>query len=167
MKKISISVLLLCLALTAAYSQKEKFEAIYIYNFTKKIEWPKEVSSGDFVIGVLGKSDIIAELENVASAKKVGTRTIVVKVFSDVSKIENCQILFIASNESDQLDKAKAVLADKPTLFITDKKGMAKSGSGINFLEKDGKLKFELNKDNITKQGLKISADLEKLAIIV
>lgn len=167
MKKIIILFLLLVFTIVAAFGQKEKFEAIYIYNFTKKIEWPKEVASGDFVIGVLGKSDIIKELKNVAEAKKVGTRNIVVKTFSEVSEIENCHILFVAPDECDNLSAAKNQLSSYPTLFVTDKKGMAKSGSAINFFEKEGKLKFELNKSNVTDQGLKISADLEKLAIIV
>ncbi|MEA3444035.1 MAG: YfiR family protein [Bacteroidota bacterium] len=167
MRKIKISVLLLLFTTIAVYGQKERFEAIYIYNFTKKIEWPKEANTGDFIIGILGDSKIVPELKKVANAKKVGSRAIKVKEFSDVPEIENCHILFVVPDESTKLSAAQKKLVNNPTLFVTDKKGMAKSGSAINFIEKNGKLKFELNKSNATKKGLKVSTDLEKLAIIV
>ena len=167
MRKFKILILLLLFATFTVHGQKERFEAIYIYNFTKKIEWPKQVNTGDFIIGILGSSKIIPELKKVAKAKKVGSRSIIVKEFSGVSEIENCHILYIAPGESNKLANAKDKLGNSNTLFITDKKGMAKSGSAINFIEKNGKLKFELNKRNATEQGLKISADLEKLAIML
>ena len=167
MKKISISFLVLFFAIVTAFGQKEKFEAIYIYNFTKKIEWPKEASTGDFIIGVLGEAGVTPNLEKMAATRKVGTRKIVVKKFSNASEVSTCHILFVSPDQCSNLGSVQNQLVGNNTLFITDKKGMAKSGAGINFLMKDGKLKFELNKKNVTKNGLKVSADLEKLAIVV
>ncbi len=167
MKRTITTSLIILFAVFSVVAQKEKFEAIYIYNFTKKIEWPKEATTGDFIIGVLGNSAVTPELKKVAAAKKVGSRTIVVKEFSDVSNIESCHILYISPEKTNKLQDVKNHIGNNPTLFVTDKKGMAKSGAAINFFEKDGKLKFELNKNNAAKQGLKISTELEKLAIVV
>ncbi len=167
MKKINIIILAILFTSLSALAQKERFEAIYIYNFTKKIEWPKEVGSGDFIIGILGDSKIIPELAKVAKVKKVGSRIIAIKKYSTVSEIGNCHILYIPTDESNNISKAKEKLNSTPTLIVANKKGMAKLGAAINFIELKGKLKFELNKSNAIKRGLKISADLEKLAIIV
>ena len=167
MKKTSIILFLLLFATSFAFGQKEKFEAIYIYNFTKKIEWPKEASTGDFVIGIYGDTELITELQKVAASRKVGTRSIVIKTFTEASEIETCHILFVAEDKCGKLSEAKAKLAGAPTLFVTDKSGMAKKGAGINFFMKDGKLKFELNEKEVESKGLKVGDALKKLATII
>src|SRR4028119_2478204 len=62
-----------------------KYHSVFIYNFIKYIQWPSSAQSGDFVIGVLGSSGIIPELEKMASTKTVGSQKIVVRRFNSVS----------------------------------------------------------------------------------
>jgi len=50
---------------------------------------------------------------------------------------------------------------------ITEAPGLASKGSGINFVMKDGKMLFELNKGKIEKNGLKINSKLIALAVLV
>jgi hypothetical protein len=44
---------------------------------------------------------------------------------------------------------------------------MAGKGAAINFVEVDGKIKFELNEENAESRGLKIAGSLASLAILV
>ena len=53
----------LFLAGTGNYDTNAKIKAVYIYNFTKYIEWPKEYREQIFVIGVLGESALFDELK--------------------------------------------------------------------------------------------------------
>ena len=55
----------------------------------------------------------------------------------------------------------------KGALIVTEKGGLAKSGSAINFVAIDSKLKFEYSKTNAVKAGLKTSEELKSLAIAV
>jgi len=49
-----------------------KIKAVYIYNFTKYIEWPEEYLMERFVVGILGKDEsLFNELEKMAKVKKV------------------------------------------------------------------------------------------------
>ena len=78
---IFVSVMLLSSWMVAPADQSEeanaKIKAIYIYNFTKYIEWPETYREGNFVVGVLGTSvPLVNELNKMATSKTVGTQKI-------------------------------------------------------------------------------------------
>ena len=56
-------------------AQQEKYLAAFVYQFTNYINWPS--NSGEFVIGVMGSSNVTTYLQQLAKEKKVGS-----KVFS-------------------------------------------------------------------------------------
>ncbi len=151
----------------SAMGQSEKYQAVFIYNFTKHIEWPDHLRGGDFVIGVIGNSPIISELETMAQSRKVGNQQIVVKKFKTLDEIGVCHVLFIPTARSADLNTIVSMVKNNNTLLITDKEGLANAGAAINFVIRDNKQKFELKKSNATKYGLKVSSELERLAIVV
>ncbi|MCK5822567.1 MAG: YfiR family protein [Bacteroidales bacterium] len=167
MKKISLLISLFILINLSGKAQVPKLQSIFIYNFTKYIEWPASYNSGDFTIGIFGQTPLAKELNILAKSKKVGSQKISIKKFKNVSEIDKCNILFVPKNKSSELINILKKLKDKSTLIITEKKGMARQGAGINFIIVNNIQKFELNKTNITKYNLKISPNLIKLAIIV
>lgn len=151
----------------AASAQEALFKSVYIYNFGSLIEWPAADRTGDFVIGVYGSSPVQAELAKVAAQKKMGTATIQVKSLSSASGANGCHIVFIAPDKIGELGAIAQQLKGKSTLVIGDKEGAAKQGAAISFVAVEGKIKFELNKSNCAGSNLKVSQNLEKLAIIV
>lgn len=161
--KANLTILLLMLT-TFTFSQTEKVKSAFIYQFTKYIEWSSEMQSGDFVIGVLGDDPIIAELTTIAQAKKVVSQPIVVKKFDAPGDISKCQIVYIPSANSGLFSNVKSKIGKASTLIITDKPGMAQDGAGINFIESEGKVQFELNKNYFSAHSLKLSNQLVNLA---
>jgi hypothetical protein len=88
-------VLVICMGLfmmSAAYQQKEdivminaKCKAIYLYNFTKYIEWPEDYKTGNFVIGVYGNYPmLLTELNRMASTKTAGSQKFEIKSVNTV-----------------------------------------------------------------------------------
>ena len=73
----------------------------------------------------------------------------------------------MASSESWKIDQIISQTNSKPVLIVTDKPGLAKKGAAINFVELDGKIKFELNQQNAESRGLKVAGALTSLAIVV
>ena len=147
---------------------KDKVYAVFIMNFARNIEWPKEKTTGDFIIGVVNYPAVASQLKHVAlQSKNVHNQPITIKEFSSVSETTFCHILFIPESEDAALPSILNKLQSTPTLFITEKEGLAKKGSGINFLLVDGKLKFELNNGSLEKRGLKPSEDLQRFGILV
>jgi hypothetical protein len=104
-----------------------------------------------------------------AASKKQTTSgaTIEIKKYNSVDEIGVCHILFISENSVDKLGQIETKTAGKPVLLITDTPGMATQGAVINFIEKDGKIKFELNESQAGKRNLVVSSSLTSLAIII
>jgi hypothetical protein len=158
-------LLLLCLFGNAfsLMAQDEKFKAIFIYNFTKYINWP--ASEGDFVINVLGDDAITREIEEIATKKTVGNAKIKISKILVPSDIKDCNILYVAAGKTDLLIEIFLIAKKNNILVITEKANSCKNGSCINFISKDGKLTFEISKANIDVCGLEVSSDLLKLGL--
>ena len=161
--------LFLSLTTSKVFSQEIKFKAIFIYNFTKHFEWPPNAKTGDFVIGVVGKSQLYDKLSQMTTGKKAGNQPIVVKKFRSTKELTQCHILFISEFNSgtNSMKTALAKIGNFPTLIVTEKEGMAYKNAAINFVIKNQKMQFEMNTSNISKCGLKVSKYLQNLAIIV
>lgn len=149
------------------YDTNAKLKAMFVYNFTKYIEWPQSYKSGNFVIGVLGESALQAELDKMAATKKAVNQPFEIKRYNSVGEIGNCHMLLIPAGTSAQIEAAVAKSKSNSTLVIGEQEGMAKRGAGINFVIKQNKQKFELNKSNIENRNLKVSSSLLALAIVV
>lgn len=168
MKRVKLTFLLLLILMgQLSFAQDYKFHSVFIYNFTKYIQWPSSYQSGDFIIGVMGKSDITTNLQKMAEVKTVGSQKIVVKNYNTAAEVGKCHILFIPSQGSGDLENIIAQVGNNPTLVITERPGLGKKGSGINFILQSGKWKFELNRGALEASNLKVSGELAKLAIVI
>lgn len=169
MKRIfTFTLLLILFGITGKTSaQNEKFKALFMYNFTKYIEWPATMQNGDFAIGILGNSAIKSELETIASKKKIGTQSIRVVTFNSVNDISDCHVLYIPNEKSASLDEVALRLNGKGILIITDKPGLARRGAAINYIVNAGKQDFEISKNAIDLQHLKVNAALYALGKVV
>lgn len=170
MKKASvvlIGVLMIIVSFQSAWAQKEKYHSIFIYNFSKYVKWPDAQNSGKFVIGVLGTSAIQQDLKAMASTKQVNGMSIEIKQYSSAAEVGDCHILYVSASESAKFDQVLSKTKSKPVLVVTDKPGLAKKGAAINFVEVEGKIKFELSQKNAEANGLKVAGALASLAILV
>ena len=151
---------------SASEEASAKIKAIYIYNFTKYIEWPDNYKQGNFVIGVMGNNlSLINELNKMAASKTVGAQKLEIKNITSADAV--CHIIYLLSTNSAQLAEVVDKIKNKSTLIITDRAGLATKGAGINFVIQENKQKIELNKSNIEKYKLKVASSLVELAIQV
>ncbi|HTB08045.1 MAG TPA: YfiR family protein [Bacteroidia bacterium] len=142
-------------------------KVIYIVNFIKYIEWPPDYRSGDFVIGVLnGSPAMLEELNKMAATKTAGSQKFVIKNFKSIEEIDKCNILYIPEGSNGLLAEVTKKVHGKSTLLITETEGDARKGAAINFIAKDNKQAFELNKAMAEKSGLVVSSGLKALAAV-
>ncbi len=147
-------------------SDENTLKALFIYNFTKHIEWPASFQQlNGFTISIYGKSPVKESLEEVMKGRKIFDKNVIIKVIASESEIGDSQILFIPKSQSHKLNGVLEQFADKGILIITEERGMITKGTGINIVEKDNHLRFELNNSALKKQGLKVSNQLNNLAI--
>jgi hypothetical protein len=163
--RLSLFLVLVFSANLPAKSQDEKLKAIFVYNFTKYVNWPQR--SGNFVITVIGKSPIYAEIMSIASKKNVGNSVIEVRTVNVPEEVTESQIVYIPTSKNNALSVIKEKALERHFLIITEKPDACKAGSCINFVNKDGRLSFEISKINMESYGLGISSDLLKLGTVV
>jgi hypothetical protein len=165
MKKryLGILAVMMMISLNVA-GQLEKAQSLYIYNFTKYIEWPKDMQQGDFVILVLGNSSLYDELSGLTTGKRVGNQSIVVKKISNPGQITKSNILFVGSSYCDKISNQKDLLLDSKTLVIGERRISGNTSFSISFFVDDSRLKFELNKTNLNSSGLQMDQKLALLA---
>jgi hypothetical protein len=148
-------------------NKEANLKAVFIYNFTRYVEWDTSSIKGDFVIAVIGNSPVSAALSEISRTNKVGNRKIVVRRYSTPGEIRgDCHILFISKNNPYSLTYTLE-RANKGTLTVSESPGYAKQGTAFNFVIVRDKLKFEANLKALYLSGLKVSSQLLKLATIV
>lgn len=142
-------------------------KAIYIYNFTRYVEWGTSSANNEFIIGVLGSSSIIEPLEEIARAKTVDGKKIIIRKFNSLAEINFCHMLFISRNSTVPLNEILGKTDDKGIFVVSEKTGFAEQGTSVNFIVVENKVKFEANTKSINSSGLKVSSQLLKLAVII
>lgn len=139
-------------------------QSMFIYNFSRLIQWPAGSGTGEFVIGVFGDNELYGSLLSFVANKKVGAQSIVVKKFEDPQSISRCQILFVGDSKISKFPEVISKIQDFNSLVITEKRGMVNSGSAIDFILVEDKLKFVMNTENAVKYNLTVSKSLTDMA---
>lgn len=153
---------------SAQFSEQEVKSALLL-NFARFVSWPDsafEREDGAFVIGVVGNSAVAAEVEKVVRGQKAGSRSIMVQRFGSLSVVKPCQILYVGRDGAAQLDSLGA-RAGASCVTVGDSDDFLRRGGTIRFyLSTDNKVRFEINPRAVTRQRVKPSAALLRLARI-
>jgi len=170
MKKFRTLLIAALLVGGSVFAQERPMHEVYsmmVFNFTRYVQWPDQATSGEFVIGVIGNSDVFNTLNGWYGGKPRGTKTYVIKKFNNASEVTDCHVLYIDKSKSGEFEAVNNKVKGKGTLVITDKNGLGEKGSAINFKTVDNKLKFELNQKAIDASNLKVSGSLSSMAILI
>jgi hypothetical protein len=154
----------------AQISRGDQIKAAFLYNFTKFIEWPSnsftDVNAA-IVIGVLGDSSMVAALNDLVRDRKVNGRPITVRTVQNAAEAASTNELFVSAAQITRWAQIQAAIATRPVVTIGESPEFARSGGTINFVVQDDKLRFEINMTAAERSGVKISAQLQKLAAAV
>jgi len=138
-------------------------KAMFVFNFTKYVEWPESKSGDVFTIGIIGESEIIEPLEHIATQKKVGDKKIAVKLLSPESE-EYCNIIIVSKSRLNKQEQVEKKYSGKGVLIISDE---SQRSAAINLVTRDNKIRFEINQSLARSGGIKISSQLLSLAVEV
>lgn len=150
-----------------ATAQEEDYISLFIYNFTRYFEWPEDRRTGDFVIEIMGHESVAKKLTEITANRTVGNQRIVIRSINSPDDMGKPHIIMIGHWHSRHMRSVLGKIGASPTLVISDKEGMTGEGSAINFVIRDGAIKFELKKLNATKFGLKVHSRLDNMAILI
>jgi hypothetical protein len=142
-------------------------KAVFLYNFTRYLHWPEKTGTEAFTIVVLGKSGIVEPLQEIARKKTVGSKPIVVRQCFEAGKIGRPRILFIAKSAVPGISRVLEKIRGREILTVSEAEGLGSQGVAVNFVPRDGTIKFEMNEKALRDAGIQVSSQLLKLAIRV
>jgi hypothetical protein len=160
---------LVMMASSASFAQERPMHEVYsmmVFNFVKYVQWPAD-NSKEFIIGVVGNNDMYNTLNTWYAGKAKGSKTYVIKKFSNAAEVTDCQVIFIDRAKSGEFEAVNNKVKGKGTLVVTDRSGLGSKGSCINFKTVDDKLRFELNQAAIEASNLKVAGALTSMAILI
>ncbi|MDA3866619.1 MAG: YfiR family protein [Salinivirgaceae bacterium] len=166
--RLKFKVLLLFLFFSAAASpQAAKIQAMFIYNFTKYIDWPESSRSNSFVIGVLNDVELYTRLTEVVAGKKMNALPIVVNKLTNSALTEQIHILFVGASQCEKLPSICNKLEDREVLIISNCPDGIDHGAAISFVVVANKQRFSLSRQNFVKHKLQMKPELENFALKV
>jgi hypothetical protein len=167
----ALAWLLLVPCLQTARAQSEyQVKAVFLCRFAQYIDWPTNTfatAACPITIGVLGDDPFGVALDDAIKDETPQNRRLVVKRIKRPEDAADCQILFVSRSEKPRLRHILEHLEKTGTLTVGDSESFAQMGGVINFTIQGGKIRLEVNPDAARAQGLKISAQLMKLARLV
>ncbi len=166
--------LLLLSAFRAPHSNEtteHELKAALLFKFVKYVEWPAERFQDErapIVIGVFGRDPFGTALDEILAGKKHGERSFEILRTRDTGDLGKCHMLFVPLREAGGVERISRAVEDKSVLLVGECEGFASRGGIINFyIEEEKHVRFEINLEAARREGLKISANLLKLARIV
>jgi len=155
---------------SAGADREYQLKAAFLYNFIRYTTWPDEAFDKDedpIVLTIIGTDPFGKQIDSLFSGKKLHDRSIVIRRVDEVPKKADSHVVFVSGLEKPALVKVKDLYYEQPTLVIGEAPEVIKSGAQCNFYIESGKVRFEVNTDNLELAQLKISSQLLKLARIV
>lgn len=144
---------------------KDKQRVIYIYNFTKYVDWKNIENYTHFNIGVLepGTSNLFEEVKTYTANKQIKNLPINVVHFKNIAEISNVHILYVHQNSNFTIETITNKIANYQTLLIGEEYPF--HVCMINFIDLNGDFNFEINKEKINQAGLFVDPSLLSFAI--
>ena len=167
-----LSVFLLLAGKTSFAQKYTEYElkSAFVYNFTKFINWPDEDKHKNetFKIVVFRNNTMKIVLNEMLRGKKIKGRIPEVIYVKDVSKIPDCQIIFIDDVTNSELIQILNKFHNKPCLTVGNHlQYFCQQGGIINFTPKYYNYRFEINNRQAEWVNIVISSKLLILSKLI
>jgi hypothetical protein len=153
-----------------ARADSRDVKAAFLINFLSFAEWPATklgAPSAKFTIAILGDPSFAALVESVAAGRVVSGRAIAVQAIDAPELAATAHLLFIAPSQARRLPAVLRAVADSTVLTVGDTDGFARDGVAINLYTFDSRVRIEVNSTAAARAGVKLNANLMRLARIV
>lgn len=142
-------------------------KAAFLYKFCFYIEWPPTAfvsATSPIMIGIAGPDTFIAELENITRGQMINGRALQVRRIDGSKALADVHLLFVTSAQQSLLPQFVAQVQKTPPLIVTESPQSLEDGGGINFVIQGNRIRFDVDLDATNRQGLRLSAQLLKVA---
>jgi hypothetical protein len=144
----------------------DRIKASFLYRFLDYTEWPFDLRlpQDPVTIGVLGDDDVASALERYAA--DVGNKGPVVDVvrMAGGEPLQALQMLYIAGSHEYRRAEVARASRQRGLLVVSDWEGALDQGAAINFVMRDGRVRFEVSLPAAARAGVRFSARMLAVA---
>ena len=142
-------------------------EAAYLSKFPYYVTWPPSsfASPGSpLTICLIGRASLGPVLERIVSGRALDTHPVAILKSPTPEDERSCHMAYIDGGDPDLAESSLRLLARLPVLTVGFA-GPLKDHATINFLIRDGRLRFDINTADAAARGLTISSKLLALSM--
>lgn len=165
--KIRTGIIYLLLTLlvchfTTAQTDRQKKMVTNTYSFIKNIEWPQKETP--FKIHIITTDEGLKnEFRSTSQVQKIAGKSVVVTFTSYVMVQQDVDVIFVTNRYNTTIPTLLDRIGGSSVLLITDRYDIQRDVM-INFLgENSSDLTFEINRANVSNQGLKVKPGMSDL----
>jgi hypothetical protein len=151
----------------SAATPEERVKSAYIYKLASFVRWPDDPRRSEFRLCVAGNNEVTLALRSLASGERVLGLPVTVATIDPKAPAQarNCQVVYVGRGR----EGARAILAavdGLPILTVGDRNAGSEGGV-IDFVVRDGKVRFIIDRGFARKQRLELSSKLLDIAVEV
>ena len=170
---LSVALLSITLVTPSAHAGLESdvdeaaVQAAFVFNFARFTEWPTSAFSGKtspLNHCLFGQREALAHALGKLSERPVQGHPLRFIQIDRLEDLKSCQLVFMAEPDIKRRAQALQALLGQPTLTVSDLDGFAREGGMIGLMRVGTRLRFEINRAQSQKAGLRLAADLLNLA---
>jgi hypothetical protein len=151
-------------------ADSREVKAVFVLNFLSFAEWPAAklgAPPARLTVAILGDPSFAALVERAAAGRTVHGRPVTVRGIDAPEEAASAHLVFIASSQARRLPAVLRAVADATVLTVGDTDGFARDGVAINLYTFDNRVRIEVNSTAAARAGVRLSANLMRLARIV
>lgn len=153
-----------------AVTKEYQVKAAFLYNFAKYVEWPAgSFAAADtrIVIGAYCPDAFGAVLNRIVARRTIGGRAIAVRVLKAAAEAKDVHLVYVCARNDELWAPLYHAVKGSPVLTVADSEKVAAGRAMVVFVLEGDKIRFSINVYQVGPAGLKISDQLQKLAITV
>lgn len=141
-------------------------KAAHIVKFKKYADWPPQVlpAGAPIVIGVAGAEDVVQALNHLVRKRDSTRQPLKIRQLKRGDPVDDIHILFIGRDRALELGEWLSSAEGKAILCVTDVAQGMPPGSMINFVQEDGRIRFDVSLTAAERSQVKLSAGLLTVA---
>jgi uncharacterized protein DUF4154 len=153
-------------ATVAQPSREYLLKTAFVFNFARYTTWPPPSPDGPFNICILGEDDFGTAAQYL-DGQHLQARNVDVRFRKVDDDLGGCQLVYVTQPLAGQLDSLLPRLHAERMLTVSDIPDFAARGGILGLKIVDNRIRFEANPLAAKRAGLRLSAQLLRLADVI
>ena len=153
-------------ATVAQPSREYLLKTAFVFNFARYTTWPPPSPDGPFNVCILGEDDFGTAAQYL-DGQHMQARNVDVRFRKVDDDLGGCQLVYVTQPLAGQLDSLLPRLHAERMLTVSDIPDFAARGGILGLKIVDNRIRFEANPLAAKRAGLRLSAQLLRLADVI